>query len=74
MANWNEPRSMQEQEQAFTGASVPRSGTVFDAGLRKHMLSIYNYMTSGILLTGLVALLAAESGLVYSLLADQCFG
>ena len=73
MANWNEPRSMQEQEQAFTGASVPRSGTVFDAGLRKHMLSIYNYMTSGILLTGLVALLAAESGLVYSLLGGPMF-
>lgn len=73
MANWNEHRSMQEQEQAFTGASVPRSGTVFDAGLRKHMLSIYNYMTSGILLTGLVALLAAESGLVYSLLGGPMF-
>ena len=62
MANWNEPQSMEQQEQAFTGASVPRSGTVFDAGLRKHMLSIYNYMTSGVLLTGVVALLAFTSG------------
>ena len=67
MADWNEPRSMEQQEAAFTGASVPRSGTVFDAGLRKHMLSIYNYMTSGILLTGVVALLTFNSGLVYSL-------
>jgi len=66
MADWNEPRSMEQQEAAFTGASVPRSGTVFDAGLRKHMLSIYNYMTSGILLTGVVALLTANTGLIYS--------
>jgi len=37
--------------------------TTFDAGLRKHMLSIYNYMASGVLLTGIVALLTARSGL-----------
>ena len=73
MADWNEPRSMEQQEAAFTGASVPRSGTVFDAGLRKHMLSIYNYMTSGILLTGVVALLTAQSGLVYSLIGGPVF-
>ncbi|RGP40053.1 uncharacterized protein BPTFM16_00329 [Altererythrobacter insulae] len=73
MADWNEPRSMEQQEAAFTGASVPRSGTVFDAGLRKHMLSIYNYMTSGILLTGVVALLTAQSGLVYSLINGPVF-
>ena len=30
---------------------------------RQNMLSIYNYMTSGVLLTGIVALLAAQSGL-----------
>jgi len=45
--------------------SVPRAGgaVVFDAGLRKHMLSIYNYMTSGVLLTGVVSLLTFNSGL-----------
>src|SRR5690606_16931647 len=36
--------------------------TTFDAGLRKHMLSIYNYMTSGVLLTGIVALLFSRGG------------
>ena len=39
----------------------------FDAGLRKHMLSVYNYMASGVLWTGIVALLFANSGAVYSL-------
>ena len=63
MANWNDT----DQRQGF--GTVPRAGDAvarqetFDAGLRKHMLSIYNYMTSGVLLTGIVALLAAQSGL-----------
>jgi FtsH-binding integral membrane protein len=36
----------------------------YDAGLRAHMLSVYNYMVSGVLLTGLVALGMAMSGAV----------
>ncbi len=64
MADWNEQQ--RSQQQSFTGASVPRTGEVFDAGLRKHMLSIYNYMASGILLTGIVALLTASTGLALS--------
>lgn len=60
MANLNDPRPTST---AF--GSVPRAGgqVVFDAGLRKHMLSIYNYMTSGVLLTGIVALLTFNAGL-----------
>jgi len=61
MANWDD-----RTRQGF--GSVPRAGgdvasrTTFDAGLRKYMLSIYNYMTSGILLTGIVALAFAWGG------------
>ena len=41
-----------------------RSGTAaFDAGLRSYMLSVYNYMLSGILLTGLVAMFFSWGGL-----------
>ncbi len=64
MADWNEtPRT---QQQGF--GSVPRTGSMpagvtFDEGLRKHMLSIYNYMSSGVLLTGIIALLTARSGM-----------
>jgi hypothetical protein len=52
MANWSDPRA----------SAVPQTTTVgrdlaYDAGLRAHMLSVYNYMTSGVLLTGIVALL-----------------
>lgn len=64
MADWNEPR----RSQTGFGASPSYRGEVatgetFDAGLRQHMLSIYNYMTSGVLLTGIVAALTASSGL-----------
>jgi uncharacterized protein len=39
-----------------------RDAAGYDAGLRSHMLSVYNYMTSGILLTGIVSLLFAWGG------------
>lgn len=57
MANWSDPPT----------TAVPRSAgaaraTAYDAGLRSYMLSIYNYMASGVLLTGIVALLFAQSG------------
>ncbi|MDE8650407.1 Bax inhibitor-1/YccA family protein [Novosphingobium album (ex Liu et al. 2023)] len=62
MANWNDP-----QPRPGFGASPSldgrAAGTVYDAGLRKHMLSIYNYMASGVLLSGIVALLFARSGM-----------
>ena len=46
---------------------VPRAAR--DAGLRSYMLSVYNYMASGVLLTGIVALLFAQSGLAAQVLA-----
>ena len=67
MADWDD-----RTRQGF--GSVPRAGgdvasrTTYDAGLRKYMLSIYNYMTSGVLLTGIVALLFATSGAVNALI------
>lgn len=50
-------------------AGAARTGTVadYDAGLRSHMLSVYNYMTSGVLLTGLVAIGMNMTGAVDAL-------
>ena len=45
---------------------VPRAAR--DAGLRSYMLSVYNYMASGVLLTGIVALLFANSGMAAQVL------
>lgn len=67
MADWNDT-----SRNAQRLGSVPRAGgdvtgrVTYDEGLRKYMLSIYNYMTSGVLLTGIVALAAASTGLAYA--------
>ena len=66
MANWSDPQSG-----AAPGATAT-SGTrdvAYDAGLRSYMLSVYNYMASGVLLTGIVALLFANSGLAAQVLS-----
>ncbi len=39
----------------------------YDAGLRSYMLSIYNYMASGVLLTGIVALLVSNNATLLSM-------
>jgi FtsH-binding integral membrane protein len=68
MADWNEPG----RTQTGWGATPNVDGRIaaspaVDQGLRRHMLSIYNYMTSGVLLTGIVALLTASSGFAVTL-------
>jgi FtsH-binding integral membrane protein len=54
MANWQDP-----QTTGVNAATVGVPRAVRDAGLRSYMLSVYNYMASGVLLTGIVALLFA---------------
>ncbi|PEQ12640.1 hypothetical protein B2G71_10025 [Novosphingobium sp. PC22D] len=63
MANWNDPqpRSGFGASPSLGGRTDGRAG--YDTGLRKYMLSIYNYMASGVLLTGIVSLLFASSGM-----------
>ena len=61
MANQVDPRI------AYPAAGGGVATASFDAGLRSYMLSVYNYMASGVLLTGVVALLTARSGFIYSL-------
>ena len=64
MANWSDPRMT-------AGAAAPAVGArdaAYDAGLRSYMLSVYNYMASAVLLTGVVAMLFAQSGLVAQVL------
>ena len=68
MANWSDPRSDTRSNMAgFGGATADRSAA-FDAGLRAYMLSVYNYMASGVLLTGVVAMLFASSGMAAQVL------
>ena len=69
MAEWSDPRVTQ------TGAGVTINGTALgstaiDQGLRSHMLKVYNYMASGVLLTGIIAMLFAQSDMAIQLLSS----
>jgi FtsH-binding integral membrane protein len=70
MADWNDPRRTGMGVGSAPGIDGQLGErTVMDEGLRKHMLSIYNYMSSGVLLSGIVALLFAQSGMAQTLFA-----
>jgi FtsH-binding integral membrane protein len=58
MANWSDPQSGATSFATAAGARTE----AFDAGLRRYMLSVYNYMFSGILLTGIVAMAFSWGG------------
>ena len=59
MAIWQDPRTTGVNTATVGVPSVTR-----DPGLRSYMLSVYNYMASGVLLTGVIALGFADSSLI----------
>jgi FtsH-binding integral membrane protein len=59
MANQFDPRV-----NGVNAASVGVPRATRDVGLRSYMLSVYNYMASGVLLTGIVAMAFANSSLI----------
>ena len=61
MQNQFDPRTTTGGYDPAVSVGVPRAAR--DAGLRSYMLKVYNYMASGVLLTGIVALLFANSGM-----------
>jgi FtsH-binding integral membrane protein len=69
MQNQFDPRNTSERVGGVSAATVGVPHATRDAGLRSYMLSVYNYMASGVLLTGIVALLFASSGLAQQVLA-----
>ncbi len=54
MANWSDPRTTAAARPTVVGSTREAA---FDAGLRAEMLSVYNYIASSVLLTGLEAML-----------------
>ena len=58
----------ERHKQEIQQEQVRREGVVADRGLRAHMLKVYNYMASGVLLTGIVALLTYSSSTLTNLL------
>jgi uncharacterized protein len=67
MQNQYDPRTNTQDFGPAVSVGVPRAAR--DAGLRSYMLKVYNYMASGVLLTGIVAMLFASSGLAEQVLA-----
>ena len=65
MANGFDPRATAARPGVSAG--VGREGVAFDAGLRSYMLSVYNYMASGVLWTGIVAFALALTGVAQSI-------
>jgi len=65
MANGFDPRATAARPGVSAG--VGREGVAFDAGLRSYMLSVYNYMASGVLWTGIVAYALAMTGVAQSI-------
>jgi FtsH-binding integral membrane protein len=52
---------------------VPTLGADIDAGLRQYLLRVYNYMAGGLALTGLVAYLAAVTGVYAAIYGTPLF-
>jgi uncharacterized protein len=61
MQNQFDPRTTTGGFDPAVSVGVPRAAR--DAGLRSYMLKVYNYMASGVLLTGIVAMLFAGSSI-----------
>ena len=59
MQNDFDPRTSTDRFGGVNAATVGVPRAARDAGLRSYMLSVYNYMASGVLLTGIIALLFA---------------
>ncbi|MCK5041005.1 MAG: Bax inhibitor-1/YccA family protein [Sphingomonadales bacterium] len=51
----------EKYQPGFVAREATDAGVIFDEGLRTHMLKVYNYMTSGILLTGIIAMYVGNS-------------
>ena len=65
MANWSDPRT--SAAPYATGVA----GAATDAGLRSYMLSVYNYMLSGVLLTAIISLVVSQTSLIGYLFTVQ---
>jgi len=65
---------MAENLEQQYGASRGATSTELDQGLRSHMLKVYNYMASGVLLTGIVAMYFAQAIVDSPALAQTIFG
>lgn len=65
---------MVDQSNTQYGATTRTDDKVFDAGLRSYMMRVYNYMASGVLLTGIIAMVASTSPTILNMLYSPTGG
>src|SRR5689334_21445597 len=63
----------QENRWAVRGAPAGVAQEAIDVGLREYMLRVYNYMASGLALTGIVAWIAANYGFYQAIAGTPIF-
>ena len=52
------------RENILNKSTTAKKSVVMDEGLRAYMLKVYNYMATGVLLTGIVALITFKMSVV----------
>ena len=52
------------RENILNRSTTAKKAVVMDEGLRAYMLKVYNYMATGVLLTGIIALLSFKMSVV----------
>ncbi len=70
MADWNDRQPTGTGFGAASSFGAAAGVAARDEGLRRHMLAIYNYMASGVLLSGIIAMLFAQSGMAIQVLGS----
>ena len=72
MAEWFDPRVTPTQA-GVTINGEAMGQVAIDQGLRSHMLKVYNYMASGVLLTGIIALVLQDTAFAQSVASGPLF-
>ncbi|MFC4292939.1 Bax inhibitor-1 family protein [Sphingorhabdus arenilitoris] len=69
MSEWLDPQQRQAEAAMASRAGVQEAAAI-DQGLRSHMLKVYNYMASAVLLTGIVAMTFAQTQFAQDLMLN----
>ena len=59
------------RENILNKSTTVKKSVVMDEGLRAYMLKVYNYMATGVLLTGIIALITFKMSVVTTII-DSC--
>jgi uncharacterized protein len=70
MSEWLDSQQQRQAGTTLGSQTGSLESAAIDQGLRSHMLKVYNYMTSAVLLTGVVAMLFAQTAFAQDLMIN----